>query len=166
MKYKKLSLVILILFLFSTSVFAFSGGSVTFGDTGKPTCVLKELNVGRDEAGGFFIDPRCDCETEIDLTLINYNNSKNITFSTENTTMCYNYSQPIGIGFNPALEEDTLIQITGSIKNHTNCTNCELVTYYNYVLEKEEAKIPDNSFFFLFVVVGIISFVLTRKKRI
>ncbi|MDD2531686.1 MAG: hypothetical protein PHO61_03300, partial [Candidatus ainarchaeum sp.] len=100
-----------------------------------------------------------------DLSLIDYNNSSNLQINPSKIT-CYTYPQKTGIGFNPPLTKDTLIQVTGSIKNHVECTNCELVTYYNYVLEKENSFVPDNSFVSLLLVIGVISFVLTRRKRI
>ncbi|MDD4128280.1 MAG: hypothetical protein PHY04_00930, partial [Candidatus ainarchaeum sp.] len=142
-----------------------SAKRVDYGAPIYDACVLKELNVGRDEEGGFFVEPLCDCETELDLSLIDYNNSSNLQINPSKIT-CYTYPQKTGIGFNPPLTKDTLIQVTGSIKNHVECTNCELVTYYNYVLEKENSFVPDNSFVSLLLVIGVISFVLTRRKRI
>lgn len=133
-------------------------------DESYSSCSILSLDANVS-AKGLYVNAKCSCDTQADLTFINYENSTNLGIN-QPIINCNTITTTTGIGFSTPITQETLIQIKANIENYVpECTTCELTTFLSYVPYKEEVKIPDNSLIFVLLIL-IISIAIIQKKRI
>lgn len=155
MNYKKMTCLIILLFLNMSLVFGVN----------EDQCSIKKMVPGQDLGGGFFVEVECTCNTQIDLNFFDYDEGRQLS-TPSNLFDCNTNGNKKGIGFSEPITQSTLIQVKGSIKNYSlDCVKCEAVEYWAYNLEKEQILVPDNSIIFVLIVLGVVSLVFFKENK-